>query len=245
MIFRLLHAGSRTCASHSKTKPSGRTIVMTLQHPVLTHRAQTLSNHLTNYTACPGPKELPRPCLEARIQQKARSWKYSTVGTKCNMRRAASNRSSASRMESLFSETVTLSRVPDAALNPSKWIQRQSHAAALKKRLWLSSAARAVAAEATAALPSGVAPPAKLAVFVSGGGSNLKALHTATLDSRINGSIVVRTWHLSGCSLRFACVQTGGHITWHSQHFVILNFAAHICLIDNYIPSIIGQMSPC
>ncbi len=34
-------------------------------------------------------------------------------------------------------------------------------------------------------------PPAKLAVFVSGGGSNLKALHAATQDGRINGSIVV------------------------------------------------------
>ena len=35
-------------------------------------------------------------------------------------------------------------------------------------------------------------PPAKLAVFVSGGGSNLMALHAATQDGRINGSIVVR-----------------------------------------------------
>ena len=32
----------------------------------------------------------------------------------------------------------------------------------------------------------------KLAVFVSGGGSNMKAIHKAILDGKINGEIVVR-----------------------------------------------------
>jgi phosphoribosylglycinamide formyltransferase len=30
------------------------------------------------------------------------------------------------------------------------------------------------------------------AVFVSGGGSNFKAVHAATVDGRINGRVVVR-----------------------------------------------------
>ncbi len=51
-------------------------------------------------------------------------------------------------------------------------------------------AAAALSAQAPEHRPS-TAQPAKLAVFVSGGGSNLKALHEATQDGRINGSIVV------------------------------------------------------
>jgi len=35
-------------------------------------------------------------------------------------------------------------------------------------------------------------PPARLAVFVSGGGSNMKALHAAIQDSRLNAEIAVR-----------------------------------------------------
>lgn len=34
-------------------------------------------------------------------------------------------------------------------------------------------------------------PKAKLAVFVSGGGSNFKAIHAAILDGRINAEVVV------------------------------------------------------
>jgi hypothetical protein len=61
-----------------------------------------------------------------------------------------------------------------------------------------SAAASALAGSAARRLSppdrsGGGRSPAKLAVFVSGGGSNLMALHAATQDGRINGSIVVRT----------------------------------------------------
>jgi phosphoribosylglycinamide formyltransferase len=36
------------------------------------------------------------------------------------------------------------------------------------------------------------APKAKLAVFVSGGGSNFRAIHAACMDGRINAEVVVR-----------------------------------------------------
>jgi len=41
--------------------------------------------------------------------------------------------------------------------------------------------------------------PSKIAVFVSGGGSNLKALHAATQDGSINGSIVAVVSDVPGC----------------------------------------------
>lgn len=68
-----------------------------------------------------------------------------------------------------------------------------------------SSAASAMAASAgpqvsPPEVTAGGRPPAKLAVFVSGGGSNLMALHAATQDGRINGSIVVRQ---RPCSVQF------------------------------------------
>jgi len=37
------------------------------------------------------------------------------------------------------------------------------------------------------------AAKARLAVFVSGGGSNFKAIHAAILDGRINAEVVVKT----------------------------------------------------
>ena len=39
---------------------------------------------------------------------------------------------------------------------------------------------------------------AKLAVFVSGGGSNLQAIHAATLDGRIEADVAVREWEREG-----------------------------------------------
>ncbi|GLC64850.1 Phosphoribosylglycinamide formyltransferase (GART), partial [Pleodorina starrii] len=52
---------------------------------------------------------------------------------------------------------------------------------------------RRVVAAAHGALPEytlAPKPPARLAVFVSGGGSNFKAIHAACLDGRINGTVV-------------------------------------------------------
>ena len=54
-------------------------------------------------------------------------------------------------------------------------------------------AATPAAGEATPLSPR--KEPKRIAVFVSGGGSNLKALHAATLDGTINGSIAVRCPH--------------------------------------------------
>lgn len=187
---------------------------MPLQHPVL--QAQTLDAHLANSTPGACPKAMPKSCLNARIHQKARGRQFPTVGATCNMQRG-DNRPSASRVQSQTDDPVALSRVPDATMYQSKRLRRQSHAAAFAKRLCLSSAARAVAAGAAAAAPSsGVTPPAKLAVFVSGGGSNLKALHAATMDSRINGSIVVRLWHSRGIAVCTCPMQTDRLVTWQS-----------------------------
>jgi phosphoribosylglycinamide formyltransferase len=43
-------------------------------------------------------------------------------------------------------------------------------------------------------VPPDAAP--RRAVFVSGGGSNFKAVHAATVDGRINGRVVVRLQRL-------------------------------------------------
>ncbi|EFJ42570.1 hypothetical protein VOLCADRAFT_66954 [Volvox carteri f. nagariensis] len=42
-------------------------------------------------------------------------------------------------------------------------------------------------------------PPARLAVFVSGGGSNFKAIHAACLDGRINGRVVAVVSDVPSC----------------------------------------------
>lgn len=42
-------------------------------------------------------------------------------------------------------------------------------------------------------------PPARLAVFVSGGGSNMKAIHAAILDGRINAKIAVSACRRRRC----------------------------------------------
>ncbi|GIL49421.1 hypothetical protein Vafri_5761 [Volvox africanus] len=44
-----------------------------------------------------------------------------------------------------------------------------------------------------------VRPPARLAIFVSGGGSNFKAIHAACLDGRINGTVVAVVSDVPSC----------------------------------------------
>ena len=95
-----------------------------------------------------------------------------------------------------------------------------------------AAAAPTAASAAASALAGSAAPrlsppdtsggrrsPAKLAVFVSGGGSNLMALHAATLDGRINGSIVVRR---GPCSPQIDEVVSGvdGTVLGHNEHGV-------------------------
>ncbi len=47
-------------------------------------------------------------------------------------------------------------------------------------------------------------PKARLAVFVSGGGSNFKAIHAAILDGRINAEVVVsRRWTFKCLKIKF------------------------------------------
>ncbi|KAG2430631.1 hypothetical protein HXX76_010149 [Chlamydomonas incerta] len=50
--------------------------------------------------------------------------------------------------------------------------------------------------------------PARLAVFVSGGGSNFKAIHAAIQDGRINGTVAVVVSDVPGC----------GGVTYAQQH---------------------------
>ncbi|PNW76023.1 hypothetical protein CHLRE_12g550700v5 [Chlamydomonas reinhardtii] len=52
------------------------------------------------------------------------------------------------------------------------------------------------------------AAPARLAVFVSGGGSNFKAIHAAIQDGRINGTVAVVVSDVPGC----------GGVTYAQQH---------------------------
>lgn len=42
-------------------------------------------------------------------------------------------------------------------------------------------------------------PPMRLAVFVSGGGSNFKAIHAACLDGRVNGTVVAVVTDVPAC----------------------------------------------
>ena len=66
------------------------------------------------------------------------------------------------------------------------------------KRLRASRAPRAEAA-AEAAAAGGGGEKAKVAVFVSGGGSNLRALHAAMADGRVNAQLVAVVSNVPSC----------------------------------------------
>jgi formyltetrahydrofolate hydrolase len=66
---------------------------------------------------------------------------------------------------------------------------------AKKKTSSSSTRARRVAARATAETK----PKGKVAVFVSGGGSNLRALHAAMEDGRVNAQVAVVVSNIPSC----------------------------------------------
>ena len=64
-----------------------------------------------------------------------------------------------------------------------------------KKTSSSTTRARRVAARATAETK----PKGKVAVFVSGGGSNLRALHAAMEDGRVNAQVAVVVSNIPSC----------------------------------------------
>ena len=75
---------------------------------------------------------------------------------------------------------------------------------AKKKTSSSSTRARRVAARATAETK----PKGKVAVFVSGGGSNLRALHAAMEDGRVNAQVAVVVSNIPSC----------GGVEWSKEH---------------------------
>lgn len=68
-----------------------------------------------------------------------------------------------------------------------------------------SSGARRRSSTAAAASPPqelSTGSKARLAVFVSGGGSNFKAIHAACQDGRINAEVAVSGWSSRGAGLQ-------------------------------------------
>ncbi|KXZ53210.1 hypothetical protein GPECTOR_7g1103 [Gonium pectorale] len=72
----------------------------------------------------------------------------------------------------------------------------------VQKIYWAPTPRPSVTAAAHGSLPDyklEAQPPARLAVFVSGGGSNFKAIHAACLDGRINGTVVAVVSDVPSC----------------------------------------------
>lgn len=91
-------------------------------------------------------------------------------------------------------------------LPSSSWRQLQRQEAALQRNQCSPCSATSskevsptIASAANSYQTPGARRAANLAVFVSGGGSNLKALHAAIVDGRINGTIVTVVSDKPGC----------------------------------------------
>ncbi len=111
---------------------------------------------------------------------------------------------------------------PSAGLRPSRhtcgaYAQKPLTCRLFRRQRQGLPAQRTTACVCTADTASWTPPPAaparaRLAVFVSGGGSNFKAIHAACGDGRVNGDVVVRMAYrlifvqLRHCSTCTSCI---------------------------------------
>lgn len=110
----------------------------------------------------------------------------------------------------------------------------------LGKRHSVRMAALATGGQNAPPMTSTLPPRARIAVFLSGGGSNFKAVHAACLDGRINGDVVVRP---PGTFYR----RLKGQVSWHTsvrqQHADGLDDRIPVAM--RYVSTINGRKGAC
>jgi phosphoribosylglycinamide formyltransferase len=125
-----------------------------------------------------------------------------SLGTRQRLRSAATSRQA--DVPALHVGTAAASRLAQHSQASSSY---QPSAAPTLANI----SSRRVAAAAHGSLPEyklDARPPARLAVFVSGGGSNFKAIHAACLDGRINATVAAVVSDVPGC----------GGVTYAASH---------------------------